>query len=94
MRSEYIMNEALRRVSGREVLVQVRSYRKIISPLFCKWFDEIVTFPLCKVVIKSIISICKEPVVGPCVLVLLLLSVLLLLLLLLLQSLLCLLLLL
>lgn len=58
------MNEALRKVSGREVLVQVRSYRKIISPLFCKWFDEIVTFPLCKVVIKSIISIWKEPCCG------------------------------
>lgn len=81
------MFEALRKVLGREVAIQVSYYRTIISSLFRKCSDEVVTFPPCKVVIKSVTSTYKELCVGlacskpviewlrPCVLLMLLLSV-------------------
>lgn len=81
------MFEALRKVLGREVSIKASYYRTIISSLFCKWSDEVDTFSLCEVVVKSVTSTynelcvglaCSKPVIEwlrPCVLLMLLLSV-------------------
>lgn len=85
------MFEALRKVFGTEVSIKVSYYRTIISSLFRKCSEEVVTFPSFEVVVNKVTSTYKELCVGlacsksviewlrPSVLLMLLLSVLLLL---------------
>lgn len=58
------MFEALRKVLGREVSIQVSYYRTIISSFFGQCSDEVVSFPPCEVVVKSVASTHKELCVG------------------------------